>query len=54
MTVEDGHHVGEVAVRTERRWATIAVILMIVLTSMAALAGIRQATMPQPRVESQP
>lgn len=52
MTDLDAHQGAGIAEQTERRWATIAVILMIVLTSMAAFAGIRQATMPQPRVET--
>ena len=51
MTNLDAHQDAEIAERTERRWATIAVIIMFVLASMAALAGIHQATMPQPRVE---
>ena len=42
----------EIAERTERRWAIISVIVMIVLSLMAAFAGIHQATMPQARVET--
>ena len=52
MTVEDGHHGAEVAARTERRWATISVIIIVVLAVLAAFAGIHQVTMPQPRVET--
>ena len=51
MTNLDAHQHADIAERTERRWATIAVIIMIVLASIAAVAGIHQATMPQPRVE---
>jgi cytochrome c oxidase subunit 2 len=52
MTVEDGHHVAEVAVRTERRWATVSIVIVIALTLLAAVAGIHRATMPQARVET--
>jgi cytochrome c oxidase subunit 2 len=48
----DAHQGAEVAERTERRWATISVIVAIVLPLMAAFAGIHQATMPQARVET--
>ena len=52
MTNLDAHQDAEIAERTERRWATISVIVMIVLSLMAAFAGIHQATMPQARVET--
>jgi cytochrome c oxidase subunit 2 len=52
MTDPDAHQGTEIAERTERRWVTVMVIIMIVLPLMAALAGIHQATMPQPRVET--
>ena len=52
MTNLDAHQHAEIAERTERRWATISVIVMIVLPLMAAFAGIHQATMPQARVET--
>jgi cytochrome c oxidase subunit 2 len=52
MTVPDAHQDTGIAQRTERRWATMAVILMIVLPLLAAFAGIHQATMPQARVET--
>ena len=52
MTNLDPHQGAEIAERTERRWATISVIVMIVLPLMAAFAGIHQATMPQARVET--
>ena len=52
MTVEDGHHGAEIAARIERRWATISVIIIVALAVLAAFAGIHQATMPQPRVET--
>jgi cytochrome c oxidase subunit II len=51
MTYPDAHQDAKIAEHTERRWATIAVIIMIVLPLMAAIAGIQQATMPQARVE---
>jgi cytochrome c oxidase subunit 2 len=43
---------GDVAQRTERRWATISVAILVVLTLLAAFAGIHRATMPQARVET--
>lgn len=52
MTIEDGHHGAAVAVRTERRWATVSIIIVIALTLLAAFAGIHRATMPQARVET--
>jgi cytochrome c oxidase subunit 2 len=52
MTMQDGHHGAEVAERTERRWATISIIIMVMLVLLAAFAGIHQATMPQARVET--
>ena len=52
MTVQDGHHGVEVAARIERRWATISVIIIVVLAGLAAFAGIHRATMPQARVET--
>jgi cytochrome c oxidase subunit 2 len=52
MTVEHAQHGGEVAARIERRWATMSIVIVIVLTLAAALAGIHRATMPQARVET--
>jgi cytochrome c oxidase subunit 2 len=52
MTVQDDHHGAEVAERTEKRWATISVAIIIVLALLAAFAGIHRATMPQARVET--
>jgi cytochrome c oxidase subunit 2 len=46
-----GHRSAEVAAQVERRWATLAIIIVIVLAGMAAFAGIHQAVMPQARVE---
>lgn len=51
MTAQDGHD-DTAIVRTERRWATISVIIVVVLALVAAFAGIHQATMPQGRVET--
>lgn len=42
----------QVAARVERRWATISVIIIVVLAGLAAFAGIQHATMPQARVET--
>ena len=52
MTVQDDHRGAEVAERTERRWATISVVIIVVLALLAAFAGIHQVTMPQARVET--
>jgi cytochrome c oxidase subunit 2 len=52
MSVEDPHHGAGIAARTERRWATISVVIIVVLTLVAAFAGIHRATMPQARVET--
>jgi cytochrome c oxidase subunit 2 len=41
-----------VAERAERRWAVVSVLLIVIIAVAAAVAGIRQATMPQPRVEA--
>jgi len=42
----------EVAARAERRWAILAVAIIVLLAGIAAFAGIHQATMPQTRVET--
>jgi cytochrome c oxidase subunit 2 len=52
MTAQDSHHGVEVAARTERRWAIISVIIIVMLALLAAFAGIHRATMPQTRVET--
>lgn len=56
MSTEQTHGNGsasaEVAARVERRWATIAVIIIVMMALLAAFAGIHRATMPQPRVET--
>ena len=52
MSAEDTHRSVEVAARVERRWATIAVIIVVMMAVLAAFAGIHRATMPQPRVET--
>jgi len=52
MSVE-GHRDGAgVAARTERSWAMISVSIIVVMTLLAAFAGLHQATMPQARVET--
>ena len=52
MTVEGHPHGAEIAARVERRWATLSVVIIVVLTLLAALAGLHRATMPQARVET--
>ena len=51
MTVQDDHRSTAVTERTEKRWATISVVIIVVLVLLAAVAGIHQVTMPQGRVE---
>lgn len=52
MTVQEDHHGAEVAERTEKRWAAVSVLIIILLAVLAAFAGIHRATMPQARVET--
>ena len=52
MTTQDGHHGAAVAARTERRWAIISIVIIVMLALLAAFAGIHRATMPQARVET--
>lgn len=52
MSDGQAHGSAEVAARVERRWATIAVIIIVMMALLAAFAGIHRATMPQPRVET--
>ena len=51
MTVHDDHGAA-IAERTERRWATAAIVIIVLLALLAAIAGIHQVTMPQSRVET--
>jgi cytochrome c oxidase subunit II len=52
MTSQDSHHDPDVAERTEKRWATVAIVILVMLALLAAIAGIHRATMPQARVET--
>jgi cytochrome c oxidase subunit II len=53
MTLQDSAHGNAgVAERTEKRWATSSVAIVVVLAVMAAVTGIHQGTMPQARVET--
>ncbi len=52
MTLQDDHHGAAIAARTEKRWAAVSVIIIVVLALLAAFAGIHRATMPQARVET--
>jgi cytochrome c oxidase subunit 2 len=38
--------------RVERRWATVAVVIVSVMVVMAAFAGLHEATMPQARLQT--
>lgn len=55
MTIDPSAHddqSADVIARAERRWATLSIVLIIILAVTAAFAGIHQATMPQARVET--
>jgi cytochrome c oxidase subunit 2 len=52
MSTDAQHEGAAVAERVERRWAMISTALVVLLAAVAAFAGIHQATMPQPRVET--
>jgi cytochrome c oxidase subunit 2 len=53
MASQELHDESErVAARVERRWASLAIVIVVVLAVVAAFAGIHQATMPQTRVET--
>ena len=53
MTTESDHHLGEaVAARIERRWATLAILVLGVLVGMAVFIGLEHATRPQGHVET--
>ena len=43
---------GDTAEKAERRWATIAVIIVVMFVVVATFAGVHQAAMPQARVET--
>jgi cytochrome c oxidase subunit II len=38
--------------RVERRWATVAVLILVLMVAMATFAAVHQAAMPQSRVET--
>ncbi len=40
------------AARIERRWATLSVVIVLLMVVIAAYAGIHQAVMPQAVVET--
>jgi cytochrome c oxidase subunit 2 len=40
------------AERVERRWATVAVAIVVIMVVMAVIGGVHQAVMPQSRVET--
>ena len=42
----------EGADRAERRWATVAIVIVTLFVVMAAFAGVHQATLPQSHVET--
>ena len=52
MSVHGRHDGAAVAARTERNWAMISIVIIIVMTLLAAVAGLHRATMPQARVQT--
>ncbi|MDX3968329.1 MAG: cytochrome c oxidase subunit II [Bradyrhizobium sp.] len=52
MTLQEDNPGAAVAKRTEKRWATISVVIIVLLALLAAFAGIHRSTMPQARVET--
>jgi cytochrome c oxidase subunit 2 len=53
VTIQDGYQgAAGIAARTERRWATLSVVIVVAATVLAVLAGLHRATMPQARVET--
>jgi cytochrome c oxidase subunit 2 len=51
--MSDGHASGAaVADRVERRWSTVAVVIIAALVVIAVFGGIHEAVMPQVRVET--
>lgn len=46
------HAATETAARVERRWAAVSIVIVVLLTVVAAFGGIHQATMPQRQVET--
>jgi cytochrome c oxidase subunit 2 len=52
MNVQEHRDGAEVATRTERNWAMISVVIIVMMTLLTAFAGLHQATMPQARVET--
>jgi len=52
VSTDAGHEGAAVAERVEKRWAVLSVIAVVFMAGLAGFAGIHQATMPQPRVET--
>jgi cytochrome c oxidase subunit 2 len=52
MSSASGHDGGDPTARVERRWATVSVGIILFMVLMAGFAGIHEALMPQPRVET--
>jgi cytochrome c oxidase subunit II len=52
MSAQDPSSPNHVAERAEHRWASLAVLIVVLLTGLAAGAGIHYAIMPQASVET--
>jgi cytochrome c oxidase subunit II len=52
LTTPDHDESHDVAARVERRWSLVSLAIVVALVFLASFAGIRQAVMPQPRMET--
>jgi cytochrome c oxidase subunit II len=52
MTAKEHPFDSHAAERAERRWASVSVVIVVLLAALAAGIGIHDATMPQARVET--
>jgi cytochrome c oxidase subunit 2 len=52
MSIDESRDGAAVAARTERNWAMISTIIIIVMSVLAAIAGLHRATMPQAEVQT--
>jgi cytochrome c oxidase subunit II len=52
MSPQDERSDRQVAERAEQRWASVAIVIVVLLIALAAGAGIHYAVMPQARVET--
>jgi cytochrome c oxidase subunit 2 len=46
------HPDADVAQRTERRWATVSIVIVVLMVVLATVAGLQHGVMPQSQVET--